>query len=74
MKMYFYKAVMGITFGFLSSACIAEPVFAIKATIYKLESKITIDSKIDETLKGRFLSPKTTGINSWCMPTIDINS
>lgn len=52
MKIYFYKAVMGITFGFLSSACNAEPVFAIKATIYKLESKITIDSKIDETLKN----------------------
>jgi hypothetical protein len=29
----------------------AEPVFAIEATIYKLQSEVTVDSKIDDTLK-----------------------
>ncbi|MBB1310234.1 MULTISPECIES: hypothetical protein [unclassified Pseudoalteromonas] len=52
MKTYFYKAVICITLGFLSSACIAEPVFAIEATIYKLENNITIDSQVNETLKN----------------------
>ena len=31
----------------------AEPVFAVKADIYQLENEITIDSKIEETLKSK---------------------
>ncbi|MEL0641962.1 hypothetical protein V6260_15225 [Pseudoalteromonas aliena] len=52
MKLHYYKAVAFITLGFLSPMCVAEQVFAIKATIYKLENNITIDSQIDETLKN----------------------
>ncbi|XQF91096.1 hypothetical protein ACOBV8_07585 [Pseudoalteromonas espejiana] len=33
----------------------AEPVFAIKASIYKLQNEITVDSKIEQALKN--LSP-----------------
>ncbi|MBE0358595.1 hypothetical protein [Pseudoalteromonas aliena] len=51
MKIYFYQTAMFISLLFLSHTSLAEPVFAIKATIYKLQNNITIDSKIDETLK-----------------------
>ncbi len=40
---------------FYTNASYAEPVFAIKASIYKLKNQVTVDSKIEETLKS--LSP-----------------
>ena len=52
MKMYFNKTTVFIGLMFLSHPCFAEQVFAITATIYKLENNITIDSQIDETLKN----------------------
>jgi len=52
MKMYFYPTVFFISFLFVSHTSFAEPVLAIKATIYKLPNKITIDSQIDKTLES----------------------
>jgi hypothetical protein len=51
MKTYFYNTVVFISLVLLPHTSFAEPVLAIKATIYKLQNKITIDSQIDETLK-----------------------
>ncbi|WP_369621895.1 hypothetical protein [Pseudoalteromonas distincta] len=51
MKMYLNKTTVFIGLMFLSHSSFAEPVLAIKATIYKLQHNVTIDSQIDETLK-----------------------
>jgi len=50
MKTYFYHTVVFISLMLLPHTSFAEPVLAIKATIYKLQNKITIDSQIDKTL------------------------
>ena len=48
-----YLLTMITTLTFAGTMAQAEPVFAVKADIYQLESEITIDSKIEETLKSK---------------------
>ena len=52
MKKHVYLLLSSIALFFVSYQTNAEPVFAVKADIYKLKNEITIDSKISETLNS----------------------
>ncbi|WP_405630549.1 hypothetical protein [Pseudoalteromonas sp. Ld20] len=52
MKKHVYLLLSSMALLLVSYQTNAEPVFAVKADIYKLKNEIAIDSKIAETLKS----------------------